>query len=481
MILLRRTPRTFDSAIKSPRRGVTMTEVLIAIMILGIGMTSLMTLFPIGLMKIREARRNNRASLMADNVASDMKTRDLLNRYSFAATYAASGQTGASLFDVWSADYSALNNGDWTDNYRLDSTISTQTDTGFGIPVVCCYDPLFWSQMAATTSPVPVFQKTVQQNSPNSVLVQDAYRFGRAFGTDIRQTNPSDGANYSAKGLPRVTNIWPLWAVPTDPPTPSSGAITQVAAIFSSQDDPVFPDFENESNVISGKRQNPILPILYQSQFGPYFDNDWDFSWIFTGMSKDRNVFQGDMVIYNKRQFGVQKDNSGNVVGINGERVIEAIFGHGQIHPTLNQGYSLGNSRKVVLILPKDDGSEPVEIKIGQWIADVTYENNLQLTISRFIDANEDSVPDVGNPGQRCHWYRIVQKSEVSIPKDIDPGLEAEIDSTKYDAIVVTVDRPVISKTYLKRSGKGLAPLHINAALIAPEVVAVFPITLQGR
>jgi len=85
------------------RRGVTMTEVLIAIMILGIGMTSLMTLFPIGLMKLREARRNNRASLLAENVASDLKARDLLNRYSFASTYSATGLTNGALFDAWSA------------------------------------------------------------------------------------------------------------------------------------------------------------------------------------------------------------------------------------------------------------------------------------------------------------------------------------------------------------------------------------------
>ena len=39
-----------------PRRraGITLTEILISIMILGIGMVSLATLFPIGLLRLRE-------------------------------------------------------------------------------------------------------------------------------------------------------------------------------------------------------------------------------------------------------------------------------------------------------------------------------------------------------------------------------------------------------------------------------------------
>jgi hypothetical protein len=49
------------------------------------------------------------------------------------------------------------------------------------------------------------------------------------------------------------------------------------------------------------------------------------------------------------------------------------------------------------------------------------------------------------------------------------------------EAMIVTVDRPVVSKTLLKKSGAGYQPVHVNAALIAPEVVAVFPITLEGR
>jgi len=455
--------------LSSSRRGVTMTEVLIAIMILGIGMTSLMTLFPIGLMKLRDARRNNRASLLAENVASDLKTRDLLSRYSFAATLNASGVTGGNLFDPWTKDIQAL-----YDKANAANVIEIQTATGFGIPIVCCYDPLFYSNLAYTQS--PAFANVAQ-------LVDPKFRFGRAFGNDLR--SDPDGSRASGFGLPRLTNIWPALAAST---LPSIGNINSVASIFVSQDDAVFPDFENEANpkIIDPKspitRQNPILPLVDNSASGAYSMNDWDYSWIFTGKSRDRNVFEGDMVIYNKRQFGVNMDASNAVTGISGERVVEGIFGLGSVPMTTNNGtmgYAAGKSRKVLLMWPKIDGAERPEIKIGGWIADVTYEPYLSTTVSRFMqDFDGDGRPDVDHPGQRCHWYRIVQRSEVTDPVVADPGLSG---LTNMEAMIVTVDRPVVSKTLLKKNGAGYQPVHVNAALIAPEVVAVFPITLEGR
>lgn len=448
---------------RSARRGVTMTEVLIAIMILAVGMTSLMTLFPIGLMKIREARRNNRASLLAENVASDLKTRDLLNRYSFASTLNASGVTGGMLFDPWSKDIQAL-----YDTANAGNVIEIQTATGMGLPIVCCYDPLFYSNLAYTMS--PVFTSMSQ-------IVNPEFRFGRARGNDLRQD--PDGSRPSAMGLPRLTNIWPALAAPNA--GPSMGNINSVASIFVSQDDPVFPEFENDA-LPTGGRQSPILPLVDSASTGSFYMNDWDYSWIFTGKSRDRNVFEGDMVVYNKRPFGVNTDTNNNITGINGERVVEGIFGLGSVPLTTNNGtmgYAAGQSRKVLLMWPKVDGAERPEIKVGGWIADVTYEPYLTTTVSRFLqDFDSDGRPDVQYPGQRCHWYRVVQKSDVTDPWVADPGLSS---LTNMEAVVVTVDRPVISKTLLKKNGAGYAPVHVNAALVAPEVVAVFPITLEGR
>ena len=149
-------------------------------------------------------------------------------------------------------------------------------------------------------------------------------------------------------------------------------------------------------------------------------------------------------------------------------------------------GYAAGKSRKVLLMWPKIDGAERPEIKIGGWIADVTYEPYLNLALDRFMkDFDGDGRPDVEHPGQRCHWYRIVQRSEVTDPDIAEPGFYGDkvVNKDTMEAMIVTVDRPVVSKTLLQKSvnGKGYQPVHLNAALIAPEVVAVFPITLEGR
>src|SRR5262249_22347740 len=66
------------------RSGITLTEILIAIMILGVGLVSLATLFPIGLLRLRDATRYTRSALLLQSAASDATARGLLNSQSFA-------------------------------------------------------------------------------------------------------------------------------------------------------------------------------------------------------------------------------------------------------------------------------------------------------------------------------------------------------------------------------------------------------------
>ncbi len=57
------------------RRGITLTEILIAIMILGVGLVSLATLFPIGLLRLRDAARYTRTKYLVDSAAADGSAR----------------------------------------------------------------------------------------------------------------------------------------------------------------------------------------------------------------------------------------------------------------------------------------------------------------------------------------------------------------------------------------------------------------------
>ncbi len=44
------------------RAGITLTEILISIMIMGVGLVSLATLFPLGLMRLRAAAIRSRSA-----------------------------------------------------------------------------------------------------------------------------------------------------------------------------------------------------------------------------------------------------------------------------------------------------------------------------------------------------------------------------------------------------------------------------------
>ncbi len=60
------------------RRGISLMEILIGIMVLGIGVISLATLFPIGLLKMKRAVNDVRGTVLARSALSEVRIRNLL-------------------------------------------------------------------------------------------------------------------------------------------------------------------------------------------------------------------------------------------------------------------------------------------------------------------------------------------------------------------------------------------------------------------
>src|SRR5438477_12932971 len=113
------TMASIRKARSGSRAGITLTEILIAIMILGIGLVSLAALFPIGLLRLREAQRQTRSAYLSQSAAADLLARGLLSKVTFTninfSPWYASTQVGGLYpfpvsYDPWIQDTPWVNN-----------------------------------------------------------------------------------------------------------------------------------------------------------------------------------------------------------------------------------------------------------------------------------------------------------------------------------------------------------------------------------
>ena len=258
-----------------------------------------------------------------------------------------------------------------------------------------------------------------------------------------------------------------------------------VPNIFVSQEDVVWVE-ALQSNSVS-----PVLPDLsLRSSLGAP-SIDWHYSWMFTGYMVSSNggsTFEGNIVIFENRPFGIDAvanppgpGIAGGTYKVEGETVVEAIFGHSKNIVSLAggpPGYAAGADRTVLLRWYSSE-ADPV-VKPGDWIADVTYERHA-LTVynpntqsGRFLNGPSPGVglPNPTNnletdnvPAQRCYWYQV-QKVTQAID---DPYTN---NNPPLRSMVVYVDRSLIGRTVLTAPG---TPAVMNAALISPYVVNVIP------
>lgn len=455
------------SARRGPRSGITLTEILIAIMIMGIGLVSVATLFPLGLVRLRDAGRSNRSALLSSSAKGELAGRNLLgwDRFRRAPYYQGPLFTPYGFNDPWIQD-SIPGGAPYPDSfagifiapkgvyrgYGLDGQAhnpaighpSQPPIFGPGLPVA--YDPL-WRRETG----IP----------PHANFTNDG-RFGVgviAGGTNfLGRNDPGDNNPPSAYGLQRLTNF----------PFGFPAQDLVVDRVFVSPDDIVYQ--AEGSGVVAGTG-SPIVPDLSLAGGAPI--QDFNFSWLFTGRRLDAtsaSLYSGDVVICHNRPLTFD-----TATGLaTGERVVEGIFGFSESIGAVagypgGAGYSLGDDRVVMLRWPA--GNPDPEIRVGSWIADVTYERFDAVDITRYRFPGGLGAPAGAYPGQRCHWYRVVKTNAVDA---------VIIGGATFRQTTVVIDSPVKAKTLLALGVEGNA-YHMNAALIMPSVVNVFPVTIPAR
>ena len=225
--------------------------------------------------------------------------------------------------------------------------------------------------------------------------------------------DPSDNGLASAYGLQRLTNF-------NRPAVMPSAMMPCGHPIFVSPEDVVWQEATNPAYTVAflggavGTPSTvvPDLSIAQNSQGQPTYQptNDWRFSWMITAQqnnSANGAAFEGNIVVFENRPFSI---DNGVVAG---ETVVEGVFGaSSNVWPQGGPGYGAGADRTVLLRWFATQ-PDPV-VKVGDFIADVTYERSQTVVLSRFFSNNGAGWPNPLNngewdnlPAQRCFWYQV--------------------------------------------------------------------------
>ena len=493
------------------RSGITLTEILISIMIMGIGMVSIATLFPLGLLKLRDAARFSRSTYLAESASADLAARGLLNPQAVNYPDALNRLFGLPLWytSPTAGPYNPLIHDTFA--YGGEWTTGALGSNGLGLPFA--YDPLWryqtvWNSEAIWGISSGVYLNPLAAASPTGSRLQaPEARFASGIGFIRHDPDGQNGGLPSAHGLQRLTSFnLPAYQSGASP-TPVMPSAQYVPSIFVSPEDVVWQDADYKSlypmawgftdPVTSLKTvdstPSPLVPDLSIS--GNYLPvEDWRYTWMFTGRQVSEGsatgaTFDGEIVVFENRPFALDAVTSpidgSSYPQAAGERVVEAVFGYStnvlQVGTDGNNNpvyYSTGASKSVLLRWPS--GAPDPEVKVGSWIADVTYErtfflSNSNLSVSpgsRFaFNPTGFSLLTPSTSGQRCHWYQVVK---VNPAAPANGNLAFGANNGAYRSMIVNVATPLRALTPLNANG---SPLHVNAALVSPYVVQVIPRT----
>lgn len=528
-----------ESARRGPR-GITLTECLIGIMIMGVGLVSIATLFPIGLLRLREAQRQSRSALLFESAASDMAARnlvgsdtfqyaDLLNKLYPGLTWwypcQANVITPLGSFNPLIQDAAGYGQALYTADMTANLVVARQSLVGLdasnpyfntrgssGLPFA--YDPLWRYKVVAPGNPQSLPGLYLHDSVGGSEVPE------ARFGSGLGFVRPDPNGEPSAHGLQRLTNfngriynhytdaqgtVRPMYVMPST---------TSVPAIFVSPEDIVWNDPTNPTWSAVDKsyqpNRSPVLPDHTVGQNTLDITNllnngilptdqtpvqDWRFSWMFTGRlasASNGSTFEGDIVIYENRPFDLQP-RTAPITGTTiltpaDETVVEAVFGYSKsvatVTPTFPVGYGAAADR-TVLLRWSASMEDPI-VKIGSWICDVTYERmqanvwNPSTGSGRFLTTDSATNLPVGIPNvlNGGKWDNLpAQRAFWYQIVKVGPSTADPQLGANYRSMVVQVGSRLRARTPLLNDGTAL-PATVNAALIAPHVVNVIPQTI---
>jgi type II secretory pathway pseudopilin PulG len=498
------------------RPGITLTEILIAIMILGVGLVSLATLFPIGLLRLRDATRYTRSATLLETAAADAVARGMFNSQTFQYADQLNYLYGLPPWYT-TVDFEQYNpltqdtpyyGGDWFTTQNNQTTIYGAQPANLpgqppgsapGLPFA--YDPLWRYQTLGPNSAHYPPNGTGYYLDP---LGQSTYEARFGYGLTTIRTD-SDGGPPSAHGLQRITNFNCPFFSTGNAQNPIMPASIFVPNAFVSQEDVVWQDPNANNYTINGQQggtsvtgPSPLVPDLSPPTGvanGGSTSLLWRYSWMFTGQlnsASNLSCFDGNIVIFENRQFGIQTAtgpySAGGVFAsqnyqVDGETVVEAVFGYSSSVIGVNGqqgGPGYGSAAARTVLLRWSSGMPDPVVRPGDWIADVTYERQYQVVLSRFLGFGNQTYAGLPNwanklewdnlPAQRCYWYQV-QKVGTPAPDGSIPGQSLR-------SMVVFVNQDLVSRTILQSGG---TPLFLNAALIAPNVINVIPQTIFVR
>ncbi len=496
------------------RRGITLTEILISILIMGIGLISLATLFPIGLLRLREAQRQTRSAYLYESATADANARSLLNSTSFTLAdllnplynqgywyYSANMNGGTGGFYNPLVQDRAAYTLDPFDTTSLGFGASAPSSGGYGLPFA--YDPL-WRWYTEHASGGIYLYDTNNPNYTTTLGGTPEARFASGVALQASEGNESDGNPISAYGLQRLTNFnRPAY-------TNTAGTVVGtympsanlVPNIFVSPEDFVWQDPTLTNNVYTlggvvganaipvATPASPVVPDLNTPSSLGVPNQDWRFTWMITAKQNNASngaSYDGNIVVFENRPFSLDTVSVGGttVYQAGGETVVEGIFGYSHnvvSAPGYTVGYGSGADQTVLIRWNGSYQADPL-VRVGDFIADVTYERIASLVSTRFMNSGTftppQGIPNPLNngewdnlPAQRCFWYQV----QKITPAQVDPIL-----GSPYRSMVVYVNRKLEARTLLQTSGGKVSPVYRNAVLICPNVVNVIPQTFFIR